>query len=77
LSEWPQSRAKDTAQVRFDPELGRVVYEPTELAQEFRKFDLDTPWETFPAFRNQSITSGYETIEDRQPSAPAAEAVKK
>jgi len=65
-------------EVRFDPELGRVVYEPTELAQEFRKFDLDTPWETFPAFRHQSITSGYETIEDRQPPpAPAADAAAK
>ena len=49
-------------QVRYDPELKRVVYEPTELAQEFRRFDLETPWETFPAFRNSSITSGYEKI---------------
>lgn len=50
-------------EVRFDPELKRVVYEPTEMAQEFRKFDLETPWETFPKFRNRSITSGYEKIE--------------
>uniref|UniRef100_A0A914V629 NADH dehydrogenase [ubiquinone] iron-sulfur protein 3, mitochondrial n=1 Tax=Plectus sambesii TaxID=2011161 RepID=A0A914V629_9BILA len=49
-------------EVRYDPELRRVVYEPTELAQEFRKFDLETPWETFPAFRNTSITAGYEQI---------------
>lgn len=49
-------------EVRYDPELRRIVHEPVELAQEFRKFDLDTPWEAFPAFRNQSITSGYEQI---------------
>ena len=29
----------------------RVVQEPVELAQEFRKFDLAAPWEQFPAFR--------------------------
>ncbi|KAK0424296.1 hypothetical protein QR680_008599 [Steinernema hermaphroditum] len=50
-------------EVRYDPELKRIVYEPTELAQEFRKFDLDTPWETFPAFREASITSGYKKVE--------------
>ncbi|RCN28313.1 hypothetical protein ANCCAN_25945 [Ancylostoma caninum] len=57
-------------QVRFDPELKRIVYEPTELAQEFRKFDLETPWETFPAFRDTSITSGYEKIDlGKEPEA--------
>ncbi|MFH4974789.1 hypothetical protein AB6A40_001498 [Gnathostoma spinigerum] len=54
-------------EVRYDPELRRIVYEPTELAQEFRKFDLETPWETFPAFRNASITSGYEEIPLKKP----------
>lgn len=39
------------------------MYEPTELAQEFRKFDLDTPWENFPKFRDESITSGYQIIQ--------------
>uniref|UniRef100_A0A1I7TD23 NADH dehydrogenase [ubiquinone] iron-sulfur protein 3, mitochondrial n=1 Tax=Caenorhabditis tropicalis TaxID=1561998 RepID=A0A1I7TD23_9PELO len=58
-------------EVRYDPELKRVVYEPSELAQEFRKFDLNTPWEQFPAFRNQSITSGYETILEVANPAPA------
>lgn len=38
-------------QVRYDDEVKRVVAEPVELAQEFRKFDLSSPWETFPAFR--------------------------
>uniref|UniRef100_M4AUC6 NADH dehydrogenase [ubiquinone] iron-sulfur protein 3, mitochondrial n=2 Tax=Xiphophorus maculatus TaxID=8083 RepID=M4AUC6_XIPMA len=38
-------------EVRYDDELKRVVAEPVELAQEFRKFDLNTPWEVFPAYR--------------------------
>jgi len=36
---------------RYDDELRRVVQEPVELAQEYRKFDLAAPWEQFPAFR--------------------------
>merc|ERR1711997_14112 len=43
---------------RWDDELKRVVQEPVELAQEFRRFDLATPWENFPKFRadvNQSL----------------------
>ena len=39
-------------EVRYDDELKRVVCEPLELSQEFRKFDLGSPWEKFPAFRN-------------------------
>ena len=31
-----------------DDELQRVVQEPVELAQQFRKFDLAAPWEQFP-----------------------------
>ena len=38
-------------QVRWDDEAKRVVQEPVELAQEFRKFDLAAPWEQFPNFR--------------------------
>lgn len=38
-------------QVRYDDEMKRVVAEPVELSQEFRKFDLNTPWEVFPAHR--------------------------
>lgn len=38
--------------VRYDDEQKRVVIEPLELAQEFRKFDLSAPWEQFPNFRN-------------------------
>jgi NADH dehydrogenase (ubiquinone) Fe-S protein 3 len=39
-------------QLRYDDEKKRVVCEPLELAQEFRKFDLAAPWEQFPNFRN-------------------------
>ncbi|XP_029053220.1 NADH dehydrogenase [ubiquinone] iron-sulfur protein 3, mitochondrial [Osmia bicornis bicornis] len=39
-------------EVRYDDEKKRVVCEPLELAQEFRKFDLSAPWEQFPNFRD-------------------------
>ena len=32
-------------EVRYDNEQGRVVYEPVKLAQEFRNFDFESPWE--------------------------------
>lgn len=38
-------------EVRYDDDVKRVVVEPLELTQEFRKFDLKTPWEVFPNFR--------------------------
>lgn len=38
-------------EVRYDDEKRRVVCEPLELTQEFRKFDLSAPWEQFPNFR--------------------------
>ncbi|XP_043237344.1 NADH dehydrogenase [ubiquinone] iron-sulfur protein 3, mitochondrial-like [Amphibalanus amphitrite] len=40
-------------EVRYDDEAKRVVVEPVELAQEFRKFDLESPWEQFPAHRSK------------------------
>jgi NADH dehydrogenase (ubiquinone) Fe-S protein 3 len=42
-------------EVRYDDEVKRVVCEPIELAQEFRKFDLGSPWEVFPNFRPGSL----------------------
>ncbi|MGH0126048.1 UNVERIFIED_CONTAM: hypothetical protein FKN15_032278 [Acipenser sinensis] len=40
------ARRKETGgQVRYDDEVKRVVAEPVELSQEFRKFDLNSPWE--------------------------------
>ena len=37
--------------------LIRVVQEPLQLAQEFRKFDLTAAWEQFPKFREPLTTS--------------------
>lgn len=53
-------------QVRYDDEKQRVVVEPLELAQEFRKFDLSAPWEQFPNFRK--VNPATEQI-DTKPSA--------
>ena len=36
------------------------------MAQEFRKFDLNTPWEIFPAFRESSITAGFDVIHEAE-----------
>ena len=44
-----------SSQVRYDDEVKRVVCEPVELTQEFRKFDLSSPWEQFPAHRKQPL----------------------
>jgi NADH-quinone oxidoreductase subunit C len=35
-------------EVRYDDEQKRVVYEPVNLAQEFRTFDFLSPWEGAP-----------------------------
>ncbi|MBL4645312.1 MAG: NADH-quinone oxidoreductase subunit C [Hyphomicrobiales bacterium] len=32
-------------EARYNDELKRVVYEPVKLAQEFRNFDFQSPWE--------------------------------
>lgn len=37
---------------RYDEEQKRVVIEPIELTQDYRKFDLSTPWETFPRVKH-------------------------
>lgn len=44
-------------QVRYDDEKKRVVCEPLELAQEFRKFELSAPWEQFPNFKDAPPSS--------------------
>lgn len=56
-------------EVRYDDEVKRVVYEPLELAQEFRKFDLGSPWEVFPNFRE---TQDGQPKKDALPAAPGA-----
>lgn len=33
---------------RWDEEKKRIVYEPVELTQEYRRMDLDSPWEQVP-----------------------------
>lgn len=52
-------------QVRYDDEVKRVVVEPIELAQEFRKFEYSTPWETFPSYRQLESSS-----EEEKPPEP-------
>ncbi|XP_054732859.1 NADH dehydrogenase [ubiquinone] iron-sulfur protein 3, mitochondrial [Anastrepha obliqua] len=51
-------------ELRYDDEKKRVVCEPLELAQEFRKFDLSAPWEQFPNFRNANPPT--ETVETKK-----------
>uniref|UniRef100_A0A915J8F0 NADH dehydrogenase [ubiquinone] iron-sulfur protein 3, mitochondrial n=1 Tax=Romanomermis culicivorax TaxID=13658 RepID=A0A915J8F0_ROMCU len=53
-------------EVRYDMALDRVVYEPVEMQQEFRRFDLDSPWEQFPNYRTSSISAGYKEIVVKQ-----------
>ena len=40
-------------EVRYDDEVKRVVCEPLELSQEFRKFEISAPWQQFPAHSNK------------------------
>jgi len=47
-------------QLRYDDEQKRVVVEPVELAQEFRRFELSAPWEQFPHFRG--VQAGAEEV---------------
>lgn len=60
-----------TLQCRYDDELQRIVQEPVELAQEYRKFDLAAPWEQFPAFRDAN------PAQEEVPVVPAGEEAPK
>lgn len=42
--------------MRYDEDVKRVVAEPIELAQEFRKFELGSEWEQFPAHRDRDVS---------------------
>lgn len=53
-------------EVRYDDEKKRVVLEPLELAQEFRKFELNTPWEQFPNFRQAPPVSEQVPIKENK-----------
>lgn len=57
-------------EVRYDDEVKRVVCEPLELAQEFRKFDLGSPWEVFPAFRKQDETAAPKPVTQEPAKKP-------
>ncbi|CAB3382326.1 Hypothetical predicted protein [Cloeon dipterum] len=52
-------------EVRYDDEKKRVVCEPLELAQEFRKFELSSPWEQFPNFRGPPASEEIPTQEKK------------
>ena len=41
-------------EIRYDEEKKRIVSEPVELAQEYRKFDFPNPWEQVPMPREQA-----------------------
>ncbi|XP_030758717.1 NADH dehydrogenase [ubiquinone] iron-sulfur protein 3, mitochondrial-like isoform X2 [Sitophilus oryzae] len=40
---------------RYDDIKKRVVLEPVEFAQEFRQFDLNSPWEEFNKFKIKNV----------------------
>ena len=43
-------------EVRYDDELRRVVQEPLELTQEFRKFNFSSPWNQLGNKAGSSLT---------------------
>ncbi|CAI6350048.1 unnamed protein product [Macrosiphum euphorbiae] len=53
-------------EVRYDDEKKRVVVEPLEMSQEFRRFELSTPWEQFPNFRSASPTTEEVVSADKE-----------
>nr|CDS27102.1 NADH dehydrogenase (ubiquinone) iron sulfur [Hymenolepis microstoma] len=58
-------------EMRYDEELKRVVIEPIELAQEYRKFDFKMPWETFNKFCDprRNVAKIANSEEPKEPSA--------
>lgn len=55
-------------EVRYDDEQKRVVVEPLELAQEFRRFELSAPWEQFPNFHSHPATEEVTNLPEDQPT---------
>ncbi len=54
-------------ELRYDEELKRVVYEPVELTQDFRRFDFMSPWEgmtdvQLPGDEKSNIPTGWKSI---------------
>nr|CAG4644246.1 EOG090X0BXY [Lepidurus arcticus] len=63
-------------EVRYDDEVKRVVLEPLELAQEFRKFDLSSPWETFPNYNQIAAPAEDIPLANSAAQPPNTEAKK-
>lgn len=42
------------------------MVEPLEMSQEFRRFELSTPWEQFPNFRSASPTTEEVASSDKE-----------
>ncbi len=43
-------------ELRYDPEQRRVVYEPVQLAQDFRSFDNLSPWEGLSRLHGRPVS---------------------
>ena len=52
LKNWPLS---GYTEVRYDDEQKRVVYEPIEITQEYRNYDLVSPWITRSDIEDQVL----------------------
>lgn len=52
-------------ELRYSEEQKRVVYEPVQLAQDFRSFDFLSPWEGA-----QYVLPGDEKVQGEAPGAP-------
>ncbi len=58
-------------ELRYDEEQKRVVYEPVELTQDFRRFDFVSPWEgmvdvQLPGDEKANIPTGWKTANDEK-----------
>jgi len=53
-------------ELRYDEELKKVVAEPVEMSQEFRKFESSSPWEVFPSHRTATKTTEVTTKTDKK-----------
>ena len=47
-------------EVRYDEEQKRVVYEPVQMIQEFRRFDFQSPWEGMLNAKDNALLPGDE-----------------
>ena len=57
-----------TVETRYDGDLGRVVYEPVSLQQEYRDFDFMSPWEgaqTAMRQQDRAASDGEESDQNR------------